>query len=72
MELAADEPGMIFEFDDFYQAVVRRRARQDQAGIDHFRTVFVVKFPAMAMAFVNEVCPIDFVGLGAFRQFAGI
>ncbi len=28
MELAADEPGMIFEFDDFYQAVVRRRGGQ--------------------------------------------
>ena len=72
MELAAYEPGVVLEFDDFYQAVVRRCAGEDEAGIDHFRAVFVVEFPAMAMAFVNEVGAIDFMGLRAFGQLAGI
>lgn len=59
MELAADEPGVILDFDDFDQAVIGRRTGQDQAGVDHFRAILVVEFPAMAMAFIDEVGIVD-------------
>ena len=33
MELAADEPGMILDFDDFDQTVIGRRTGQDQPAL---------------------------------------
>lgn len=71
MELAADEPGMILDFDDFDQTVVRGRTGQDQAGIDHFRTVLIVEFPAVTMAFINEVGIVYFLCLRTITSLQG-
>ena len=72
MELAADEPGMILDFNDFDKAIVRRRARNHQASFAELRSVFIVEFPAVAMAFVNEVLAVYIEGLCVLFQLAGI
>ena len=54
MELARNVKGMIFQFDDFHELAVGRRAAENEAGLLKFLAVVVVELVAMAMAFVDD------------------
>ena len=54
MELAADEEGMLGQFDDFDQLPIGSKTAKDKAGFFKLRAVAVVKFVAMAMAFIDH------------------
>src|SRR5262249_57113215 len=59
MELHADEPGMVGEFDNFRQHAVRRHARKSQP--DRFQALLVpdIYFVAMAMALADLRTSVD-------------
>ena len=53
MELTAEEPGMIFNLDNFNQVVVRRRSRYHQAVVFQLLTIGIVKFEPVAVPLGN-------------------
>ena len=72
MELRPHEPRMIFDLDDFDQAVVRQRPTKNQALADQFFPEGIIELIPVAMAFID-----DFVLIGRIRErarhdFAGI
>src|SRR5581483_11720547 len=54
MELRGDKPGMIDQFDNLDQAVIRRAPAENHAVRLHTFAELVVKFVAMAVAFKDD------------------
>ena len=72
MELAAQKPGMIGEFDDLDEFAVGRFTRKDQAVLAQPVNVDRVEFVAMAMTFADLVRAVDLLRQRAVAQFARI
>ena len=72
MKLAADEPGMVGNFHNLHESVVRGRARNDQTRMSQLFAVLVVKFPAVTVPFVNQIFAVHVVGLCTGDELARI
>ena len=64
MELDAHEPGVVQVFHDLHQLVIRRHAHQGQAAVGQGFPVVVVELIAVAVAFIDDLFAISFIGLG--------
>ena len=72
MELGADEPGVVGEFDDFDEVGVGIGADALHAVLLEVGEVAVVEFVAVAVALLDGGLAVDGVGLAAFAQLAGV
>ena len=72
VELAGDEEGVIFEFDDFDEFAVGRCATKNEAGLFEFGAIGVVEFVAVTMAFVDEKCAVEMRAQGVHGELAGL
>src|SRR5713226_866651 len=70
MELRADKPGMICQFNDLDQAIIGRAAADDHAMRLHAPAKLIVELVAMAVALEDNGFAIGPVGLCAGRQAA--
>ena len=63
MELAAQEPRVIGDFNDFHQRAIGGLAAENHAHIRKAFPVGVVEFVAVAVAFGDVVLSVGFEGL---------
>src|SRR5512136_3127472 len=64
VELASQEPGMVFDFDDLDQLVLRIPPGKEQPGPGQVAFVGRVEFIAVAMPLLYISFPIGFIGTG--------
>ena len=72
MELAAQEPRVIGDFNDFHQCAIGGLAAENHAHIRKAFAVGIVEFVAVAVAFVDIGCFVGFESVRPFRNGAGI
>lgn len=73
LELAGHEEGVIFEFDQLDQRVVRGAAADDEVPLFLEEVeVFAIKDIAIAVAFRDLILSVNGVSFGAALDFAGV
>ena len=72
MELAAQEPRVIGDFNDFHQRAIGGLAAENHAHIRKAFAVGIVEFVAVAVAFVDTGRFVGFESVRPFRNGAGI
>ena len=68
MELRSDEPGMMRQFDDLYQAIISRATANLHTMRFHTFTIFVVEFITMTVALKHDGLTVGFIGPSARGQ----
>lgn len=71
MCLCRDEEWMIFQFDHFYNAAVRRFSGEYHAVLLKGFAVHVVDLVSVSVSLFNMVSAVEFAGLGARSEYAG-
>lgn len=71
MELHADEPRVIRQGNDLYQALVRRQSCDLQALFGELLAEIVVEFETVAVALVDQLFAVDLLYQAARCQLAG-
>src|SRR5258708_31340059 len=72
VELAAEEPGMAFQFDDLDKLSVGGEAGHVESALLELRHIFRIHFVAMAMALVDQIAAVGLVRDRALLQPAWI
>ena len=72
MELGADKPGVVVDFEDFDEGAVRARAGKNDAGGFEGRAKRVVDLITVSVAFGNLASGVDLAGVGVVAEFAEI
>ena len=72
MELRRQEPGVVFQFDDFDKPTVRRQPAQHESLRKQLLTVRVIEFVAVPMALAHFAHPVHLLGQGALPELAEI
>ena len=72
MELARDEEGVFWNFDDLDQFAVGRVAAEIEPGFFEFFTVGIVEFVTVTMAFVHDERAVQTGGFGADDELTGL
>ncbi len=66
MELTAYKPWMIGDFHNFNQAIIRRHTAENKPFFAQRLKVFIIKFIAMSVSFLNKFLTISIMGFCAF------
>ena len=72
MELARQEPWVIFQLDHFDQLTVFRTPADNQATVDQLLDIIVVHFIAMTMPLMHDAAAIHPLGQAALIEYAGL
>ena len=72
MRLGRQEKWVGFQFNHFYDASVRRKTRESQAGALELLSVCVVDFIAVAVPFLNDRFAVKRIGFRGFIKDAGV
>jgi hypothetical protein len=72
VELAGEKPGVVFQLDHFYQAVITGCSTDGQAGFDQLLHIVIVKFITVTMAFNDRIAAIYLTSQGTGYEITGL
>ena len=72
VDLAAEKPWVIFQFDHFNQAVITGFSTDNQAGFDKLLQLGIVEFVTVTMALNDGIAAIYLMGQGTGYEITGL